>query len=167
MAKITWLLDVDGVINASKAGWSARPYSGTAYALGTGWKMRWAPQLIARMRKIHDEGSVAIVWATSWCGYTDQLEQLFKLPALPSAASTPMSGSQKYRAAQDVVDSGRKLIWTDDEFTPEFGPWYDELTKYNSSLLIRPRASRGLRSTDLDMIDQFILRSRGQDEILH
>lgn len=156
---VTWLLDVDGVINATKAGWSAKPYSGTAYCEGRGWRMRWAPQLISRIRKIHAEGSVSIVWATSWCGYTDQLEQLFKLPPLLSAASTRMEGSDKYKAALAVVESGEKLIWTDDEFTPEFGPWYDELTKYNSSLLIRPSPRRGLRSTDLDRIDQFILGS--------
>ncbi len=101
-----------------------------------------------------------IVWATSWCGYTTQLEQLFKLPALPSAASTRMEGSDKYRAALKVVESGKKLIWTDDEFTPDFGPWYDELTKFNSSLLIRPSPRRGLRSTDLDLIDSFVLGSR-------
>jgi hypothetical protein len=157
---ITWLLDVDGVINATKAGWSSAPLSGNAYYLGQRYRMHWAPQLISRIRKIHAEGSVRIVWATSWCGDTDQLEQLFKLPALPSAAPTRMEGSHKYKAALDVVNSGERLIWTDDEFTPEFGPWYDELTKYNSSLLIRPRASRGLRSTDLDMIDQFILGSK-------
>lgn len=156
---ITWLLDVDGVINATKAGWSSAPFSGNAYYLGQSYRMHWAPQLISRIRTIHASGSVSIVWATSWCGDTDQLEALFKLPALPSAASQRMEGSDKYKAALAVVDSGQKLIWTDDEFTPEFGPWYDELTKYNSSLLIRPSARRGLRSTDLDRIDQFILGS--------
>jgi hypothetical protein len=70
-----------------------------------------------------------------------------------------MEGSHKYQAALDVVESGQRLIWTDDEFTPEFGLWYDELTKFNSSLLIRPSPRRGLRSTDLDRIDQFILGS--------
>jgi hypothetical protein len=114
---------------------------------------------MARIRALHKNPSVSIVWATSWCGHTSQLEQLFKLPALPSASPTRMESSDKYRAALEVVESGKKLIWTDDEFTPQFGLWYDELTKYHSSLLIRPRANRGLRSTDLDLIDQFVLGS--------
>jgi hypothetical protein len=158
-ADYIWLLDVDGVINASRAGWSSKPLSGNAYFNGFSYRMHWAPQLISRMRVLLQQPSVAIVWATTWCGDTDQLEKLFKLPALPSAAPTRMEGSDKYKAALEVVDSGKKLIWTDDEFVPEFGPWYDELTKYNSSLLIKPRASRGLRPTDLDLIDQFVLGS--------
>lgn len=119
--------------------------------------MRWAPQLIARMRGLMlTHPSLRIVWATSWCGATEQLEQLFKLPALSSAASTRMEGSHKYKAALDVVNSGNKLIWTDDEFVPEFGPWYDELTKYNSSLLIRPKPNKGLRPEHLDNIERFL-----------
>lgn len=155
--KTIWLLDVDGVINASKSGWSSAPYSGWAYLEGRGWRMRWAPQLISRIRQAHAQPGVRIVWATSWCGYTNQLEALFKLPALSSASSTRMEGSDKYKAALEVVNSGDRLIWTDDEFTPDFGPQYDELTRYDSSLLIRPNPARGLRSTDLDLIDQFVL----------
>lgn len=92
-------------------------------------------------------------------GYTDQLEQLFKLPALLSAGDKQMSVGMKMRAAEDVVDSGNKLIWTDDEAVPLFGDLYDKLTKDNRSLLIRPKANRGLRSEHLDQIDQFVLGS--------
>jgi hypothetical protein len=120
--------------------------------------MHWAPQLIARMRNLMStQPALRIVWATSWCGHTKQLEELFKLPALGSAASTRMEGSHKYQAALNIVNSGGKLIWTDDEFTPEFGLWYDELTKYNSSLLIRPHPRRGLRPEHLDAIERFLL----------
>ena len=134
-------------------------FSGNAYYKGHTYRMHWSPQLISRIRKLHASPVVTIMWATSWCGDTEQLEQLFKLPALPSAASSRMEGSDKYRVALEIVESRKKLIWTDDEFTPQFGPWYDELTKFNSSLLIRPSARRGLRSSDLDLIDQFVLGS--------
>lgn len=158
MAKeVVWLLDVDGVINANKAGWSAAPRSGYAYCDGREWKMRWAPQLISRIRAVNNLPHVSILWATSWVGHTDQLERLFKLPPLLSAGSRCMEGSDKYKAAEAVVNSGKKLIWTDDEFTPQFGPWYDTLTRYHSSLLIAPHPNRGLRPEHLDQIDQFVL----------
>ena len=119
--------------------------------------MRWAPQLISRIRQVHATGAVEILWATSWCGYTDALEKLFKLPALGSAWSMRMSGQDKADAAEAVVDSGRRLIWTDDEFVPTSGALYDRLTADNKSLLIRPKASRGLRPEHLDQIDSFVL----------
>ena len=157
---ITWLLDVDGVINASKAGWSSAPFSGNAYYKGHSYRMRWAPQLIERIRQVHALTSVEILWATSWCGYTDQLEELFKLPALLSAWSMRMYPEDKEAAALAVVESGKRLIWTDDEVVPESGDLYDTLTAENKSLLIRPRASRGLRPEHLDRIDQFVIGSR-------
>lgn len=151
---------MDGVINASRPGWSAAPYSGTAYAKGHSWRMHWSPQLIKRIRQVHDTGLVEILWATSWCGYTDQLEELFKLPALRSALPTEMSYRTKCEAAEAVIKSGKKLIWTDDEVVPLFGHLYDILTAENKSLLIRPKANRGLRPEHLDRIDQFVLGSR-------
>ncbi|KUL32677.1 hypothetical protein [Actinoplanes awajinensis] len=43
-----WLLDVDGVLNANRPGWSAAPRRGMAYAGGTGFLMRWAPARLGR-----------------------------------------------------------------------------------------------------------------------
>ena len=152
MHEFTWLLDVDGVLNANKSGWSAAPHSGTAYYLGTSWKMRWAPQLMERVRKVHSLPYVEVLWATSWCGYTDQLEKLFKLPALRSAWSTRMYNDDKVAAAEKVLASGNKLIWTDDEAIPY--AW-----KSNSrQLLIAPKPNRGLRPEHLDQIDEFLSR---------
>lgn len=153
MKKIVWLLDVDGVLNASRPGWSSQPYSGWAYANTASWKIRWAPQLIERIRKVHKVDSVEILWATTWVGYTLQLEQLFKLPPLLSAGATSMSVADKQEAALDVLDSGKRLIWTDDEAIPL--TWSSDHAK----LLIRPRPSRGLRPEHLDLIDNFVLGS--------
>jgi hypothetical protein len=150
-----WLLDVDGVLNASKAGWSAPPFSGRAYYKGNSFKMRWSPKLMERIRQVHAQPSVTILWATTWCGYTEQLEQLFKLPALGSAWSMRMNKLEKEAAAELVVESGKRLIWTDDEFVPSSGPLYDKLK--DNSLLIKPKPGRGLRPEHLDLIDAFVL----------
>lgn len=157
MKFIVWLLDVDGVINASKAGWSAAPKSGYAYANEQSWKMRWSPQLISRIIKVHNTGLVDILWATTWVGDTDGLERLFGLPAFNSARSTSMSVPHKRLAAEDVVDSGRKLIWTDDQAIPHAGSLHFKLTAFDS-LLIAPKPNRGLRPEHLDEIDSYVLK---------
>lgn len=153
-----WLLDVDGVINATKPGWSAPPRQGYASSLGTAWKLRWAPGLIARIRGLLDTGRVEVVWSTTWCGDTSELESTFGLPALPSAFEVPSGGyvgDVKLAAARSVLDQGRRLIWTDDMETPVDGPLHDELTADGRALLIRPAPNRGLQSADLDAIEAF------------
>lgn len=163
MPRTVFLLDVDGVINATRPGWSAAPFSGKAFCtdLGRWYKMRWAPQLISRLRMLLKNSYLTIVWATSWCGDTDQLEELFKLLALPSAASKRMHRVDKADAALAVLKAGDRLIWADDEFVPEPGEdLYDELMSYPDVLLLKPDAQRGLRPSHLDQVDEFMLRSR-------
>lgn len=150
-----WLLDFDGVVNANKAGWSAAPYSGMAYADGYSYRIRWEPKLVARIRHAHKNG-VLIFWCSSWCGHTDQLEQLIKLPPLLSVRFERMSYLDKTIAAEDVIDSGNRLIWTDDEAVPSFGALYNKLTQDKRALLIRPKANRGLRPEHMDLIDDFV-----------
>lgn len=164
MRDTIFLLDVDGPINADKPGWSAPPFNGWAYAKDKGkhYRMRWAPQLISRLRSFNAKYPETIYWATTWCGSTDNLERLFKLPALLSASPTAMSGDMKRRAALEVITSGRRLIWADDEFVPDSGPLYNYLTKDGKALLIRPRTTgkrQGLRPEHLDAIDAFMLGS--------
>lgn len=154
---IIWLLDFDGVINANKAGWSAAPFSSNAYHKGISYRIKWSPVLIDRIWKIYRNPSVRILWASSWCGYTDQLEKLVKLPALDSAYPMRMNQLEKETAALEVIASGHKLIWTDDEFVPDAGDLYDKLTAEGNSLLIRPKSNRGLRPEHLDLIDNFVL----------
>ena len=156
MKPITWLLDVDGVINASRPGWSKAPLSGNAYADGYSYRMRWSSDLIGRIRAVHDTGFVNILWATTWVGHTDQLEKLFRLPAFNSARSQSMATPYKRMAAEDVVDSGRKLIWTDDEAIPTAGAVHFKLVAHGS-LLIAPKPSRGLRPEHLDEIDRYVV----------
>lgn len=152
-----WLLDFDDVVNANRAGWSAAPFSSTAYDNGKAWRIRWSPVLVQRIWRLHRAG-LLIFWATSWCGNTDQLEQILKLPALFSAASARMSDDDKRDAALAVIESGNRLIWTDDAVVPDSGDLYDTLTKDNRALLIRPKVNRGLRPEHMDAIDAFFAK---------
>lgn len=152
-----WHLDVDGVLNASKAGWSSAPRSGTAYYGGTAYRMRWAPALMKRIKAIHDSGRVTIVWSTTWVGQTPQLERLFGLPHFDTADSVSMSSDSKFKAAKAVLTAGHRLIWTDDMETPAFGDIYNDWMSTGRALLIRPRSSKGLRPEDIDRIEEFIV----------
>jgi hypothetical protein len=155
-----WLLDVDGVINARKPGWHAAPHHGRAYAEGTAWPMRWAPALVARIRRLHASGAVEVRWCSTWCAWSDQLERLFRLPALACAFTTTTDApTAKLAAARAVLADGDHLIWTDDDEVPTGGPLLDELTATGRALLIRPDARRGLTPAHLDAIESFARRA--------
>lgn len=155
-----WLLDVDGVINASRAGWSSPPHTRTVYAGGFGWKIRWAPQLIQHIRALDDSGLVTIQWATSWIDVgVQQLEIELGLPSFPLAYLAE-DGARDHRgaktgAALEVVRSGHRLIWTDDEAIPAVGPEREELDAAGA-LLIAPSPSRGLRPEHLAQIEELV-----------
>ena len=52
------LLDVDGCINANKAGWSRAPRSKQVWSPSDRreYRIRWEPKLVSEIRRIHDTG---------------------------------------------------------------------------------------------------------------
>jgi hypothetical protein len=151
-----WLLDVDGVINVKRPGWSAAPFQGRAHALGAEWKLRWAPALIARIRTLHGDGVAEVRWCSTWCAWPGEVERLFKLPGLDRAfGDVPDFSVAKLAAARAVLRAGRRLVWTDDVEVPEAGPLREELTRDGRALLIRPDERRGLTPAHLDEIEAF------------
>ncbi len=157
-----WLLDVDGVINARRAGHPGEPvvtpvWSATCHRE---FKVRWSPVIIGRIRDIHDSGTAEVRWCTTWCGDTATLEDALDLPAFTPCWTEYTNGRDagwaKLAAAREVLAQGRRLIWTDDSEVPERDwPLYDELTADGSALLIRPDKLYGLRLSDLDLIEAF------------
>lgn len=160
MNRPIWLLDVDGVLNATRPGWSDAPRNGTAYGGGHPYRLRWAPALITRIRALHQAGSVTLRWCSTWCADADQVELLFALPQLERAWTDPISHSAapaaKLAAAHTVLDQGHRLIWTDDDAVPPSGPVHDELVATGRALLIAPLANRGLQPEHLDAIEAFV-----------
>ncbi|GAB1641322.1 hypothetical protein [Krasilnikovia sp. MM14-A1259] len=158
MTTTVWLLDLDGVINATRPGWAAAPRTGTAYSAGLPYRLRWAPALVARIRAVHQ--LVTIRWCSTWCADADQVERLLGLPRLERAwidpISTATAPAAKLAAASTVLDQGHRLIWTDDDAVPTGGPVHDELTGTGRALLIAPLPNRGLQPEHLDTIDAFI-----------
>ena len=160
MTRPVWLLDVDGVLNAARPGWGAAPRSGTAFSDGLLFRVRWAPRLVTRIRRLHDSGLLEICWCSTWCSDADQIERLLGLPRLGRAWQHPIGAAAapaaKLAAARAVLDRGRRLIWTDDDAIPASGPLRDELTATGRALLIAPFPNRGLQPAQLDAIEAFL-----------
>ena len=162
-----WLLDVDGVVNGTgRVGWGSAPRTARVTADGIPYQLRWAPQLITSICALL--AVVDVRWATSWIDVgTEDLETAFGLPALPHAypadASrlnqgrhlTQLHRAAKTRTALDVVATGRRLIWTDDEAIPTDGP-ERHLLAAAGALLISPDPRRGLREEHLRWIRDFL-----------
>jgi hypothetical protein len=153
-----WLLDVDGVINASRPGWSERPNHGEAVAHGVPWTMRWSSSMVRQIRQIATSGSVEVIWATTWCPWADQLEAMFGLPKMPRAFTADDLDARpghelKLEAALAVARQGGRLIWTDDDAVPEGGTARAAL-EAAGALLISPDRRYGLQPTDIQLIHE-------------
>jgi hypothetical protein len=157
-----WLLDVDGVLNATRPGWGGPPVTRSITAQGTSWRMRFSPQVIAGIRAIATTSRAEIRWATTWVGHIDDLSRVFALPTFPAAfditseePTQAVVAPLKLAAALAVVRSGRPLIWTDDDAIPVDGPDRAALDGAGA-LLIAPKPGRGLRPDDLDRINAYL-----------
>lgn len=155
-----WLLDVDGVINADNPDWEAAGQEATARSGGRTYRLRWAPELINRIRCLHESGLVEVRWCSTWCPDASELEQLWDLPVLSRAWTEDINGfpavKAKILAAKGVLAEGRRLVWTDDDVTPLPGSsHYEELTADGRALLIAPDYRFGLRPEHLDAIEAF------------
>ncbi|GAB7044965.1 HAD domain-containing protein [Catenuloplanes indicus] len=164
MTPPVWLLDVDGVINAKRPGWSGPPLRRDVYSPADDYTypIRFAPPLIERLRELITAERVEVRWCTTWCPEAHLLERIWSLPPLAAALTRqplprgPECRPLKYRAARDVLHAeGRRLIWTDDEALPAAGPARDALTAGGRALLIAPDSRRGLQPADLDAVEEF------------
>lgn len=158
--RVVWLLDVDGVINVSRPGWGAAPRSGYAYAGGQGFRIRWAPALVARIRALHEADRVEIRWCSTWCSDAGQIEDLLGLPPLARSWTEERFGSAasmaKLATARAVLAQGNRLVWTDDVETLTSGPVFEELAGRGQALLIAPSPVRGLQPEHLEQIELFL-----------
>jgi len=157
-----WLLDVDGVINALRAGWSAAPETVQIWSPADNYdyRLRYEPRLVDAIREIHVSGRAEVVWCTTWCSEADLLEEKFGLPPLAKAFTERFTGEAasraKVAAAREVIAAGRRLVWTDDveveRHAEECEPWAAD----GRALLIGPNPSRGLRPRHVQEIEEFL-----------
>lgn len=158
MAPPVWLLDVNGVIDASGPGWGGPGRAQHVIVEGLPYRLRWEPKAVACIRTLHMAGVVEVHWCTNWCPWADVLETLWHLPtfsrAWPAGPVDPVDAwPAKVQAALAVLDAGRRLVWTDDDLDPANVP--AQVTATSAALLIRTKPSRGLRPEHVHQIEQF------------
>jgi len=152
----TWLLDIDGVVNASRAGWSRAPEVSHAFIPGRSFRMRYEPQLIKLINDMVGIG-VNVMLCSTWCMYPVNIRQALGLPDLPNAFEAGPSTDvwqAKIDAAHQSADVGR-LVWTDDDLTADVAASVHPVCKYGPPLIIRPRSSMGLRPDDARIIEAY------------
>lgn len=160
---ITWLLDVDGVLNADTPPWGDVGFKAGRIAVDSlSYRFTWNTKLIDAIRAIHATGQVRIRWASSWCPYARKVERKLGLPPLGVAFTSGYQGDKlkqvKLVAARLALKTGGDLIWTDDDAfdgTPEqlFGDLPDPASRV---LLIKPQETLGLTPGHLADIRAFI-----------
>jgi len=157
-----WLLDVDGVINAWRPAW---PEFRREKCTANGLTIRWAPELVDRIRALHAAGQVEVRWCTTWCGYPEQLDALGDLLGLKLVAAfgdRPLSktwGEMKRDAALMVLGDGRRLVWTDDDEVDaarRLSPVLAEAEADGRALLVKPDSRGGLRAEDVEVIETWL-----------
>jgi hypothetical protein len=175
-----WLLDVDGVLNAAtgtpdETAWPAWR-TGRATAAGGRWQITWAPPVIEAIRRIHDTGSVDVLWLTTWeDAANESLAPLLGLPELPVASrarggdpgraahgfTTTRAAARnrwwKLDVARRVLDPEpyRPLVWTDDDLSwePDARAWAEQ--RPSPTLLVAPATDVGLTAEHLEAIEEF------------
>lgn len=170
--RAVWLLDIDGVINTSqKPGWGEAPRQGIAYSQGNGFRMRWAPRLVARILHLRETFDVDLRWSSTWCMSTThpelldthQVEQLMGFPRLPIGSEHLRDVTVRTRhyakglTAVEVMQAGHPVIWTDDEAITEFKGFFESNEgRLPPHLFIEPDPRRGLQPHHLDDVEAFL-----------
>jgi hypothetical protein len=167
-----WLLDIDGVVNAVSTvpvesvwpadTWLQRIVPADIPELGR----MVLPILAARpvldfVRRVVDAGAAEVHWHSTWReAAVSDLAPALGLPAIPVSVAPewtqrPVGMWWKLPAAQRVVASGRRLVWTDDDIAM-FAPELDEFAGRDDALLIAPGRDTGLAPDELDRIAAFL-----------
>lgn len=156
-----WLLDVDGVLNASKPEWHEAPFRQTVTYGDEEFVIRWAPQLIKRIRDLVNAGTVEVRWCTTWCAQADRIEKAMGLPPLLRAFTHEVvtreeAKTAKINAVADALATGRRVVWTDDIEVTLFGHLYADAERSGRILMIAPYSRSGITPDQMNEIEKFI-----------
>lgn len=160
-----WLLDIDGVINASsKRHWPEDRWKQVTVA---GYKINTNLDLVDEIRRIHGTGRVEILWHTTWQEEALDVGDALGLPTFHVCPAPEYTDSSfhnlrdwwKLPAAVRVLAQGRSLIWTDDDIN------YDVAARTTIKdtrpevprLLISPSPCEGLVPAEIARIRRFLV----------
>ncbi len=167
-----WLLDIDGVVNALARGpvagsWPADQWVQHVVPADIPGSGRMVlPIFVARpvldfVARVVETGAAEVIWHSTWReAAVSDLAPVLGLPVLPIShapewTQRPELTWWKLPAARRVIESGRRLVWTDDDIAvvPE---QVGDLAARPDTLLISPNPYTGLTPADLAAIADFI-----------
>jgi hypothetical protein len=168
-----WLLDIDGVVNAlarhpildafPAEQWIQVMVRTDLPGIGpAAFPILAAQPVLDFVAAVHASGAVEIRWHSTWreAAITD-LAPALGLPRLPISIAPEWANHHalvpwwKQPAAERVLESGRPLVWTDDDiavFRADLSAFDDR----DDALLIAPDRDRGLGQAELDAIGGFL-----------
>ena len=181
---VTWLLDVDGVLNAvtsrpDTSVWPADAWVRTeARAAGRAYPILAAQPVLDFVAAVAASGAADVRWHTTWQhDAVASLAPALGLPPLPvedapefqvAGGASGYAGTHtapawwKLSAARRAVSSGRPLVWTDDDLA-RFGVQREideQPFEPDTVLLVAPRTDIGLTPAHLRAIDAFLQRQQ-------
>lgn len=172
-----WLLDIDGVLNALASGVPSAPWPADAWerhavrALVPDRGCLDLPVLVARpvlefVTRVHASGAAEIRWHSTWGeAAVTTLGPALGLPRIELSVAPEWAGEAamwwKVPAARHVAESGRRLVWTDDQLAlyradPLCGAELAALDRWDGALLIATDPRVGLGPGDLARVAEFL-----------
>jgi hypothetical protein len=167
-----WLLDIDGVVNALSRGpvagsWPSDQWVQRAVAADIPGSGRMVlPIFVAQpvldfIARVIRTGAAEVIWHSTWReAAVSDLAPVLGLPAMPISVAPEWTHRPeriwwKLPAAQRVVQSGRRLVWTDDDIAVVPDQVAD-VAAHPDTLLISPDPQAGLTADNLRSIADFI-----------
>ncbi len=172
--KPIWLLDIDGVLNATSMKLPTHIYPTAAWTRQhvDGFQITAAKPVLDLLCKVHEEGLAEIRWHTTWQDRAPDVGAAFGLPEFDvqwtdewpdsgeKAAQRIMAGYPnwwKHPAVYRLVASGRKVLWTDDDIFGSLPAVHRQnLKKIGKVRMVSPTSLYGLQPGELRLISKFL-----------
>lgn len=175
-----WLLDIDGVVNAlaprvppdRSDRWSDGVWREHVVHTDVAGRGRVALSILVAepvlrfVTAVHESGAAEIRWHSTWGDAAiTALAPALGLPAFELSEAPEWAAQAamwwKIPAARHVAESGRRLVWTDDQLAlyrddPLCADELAALERWDGALLIAPQPRTGLVAADLDRIAAFL-----------
>lgn len=151
-----WFLDVDGVVNAAGKDVPAHLASTEATTEGIDWPIRYSPEVVDLINRVHRSRLAEVRWLTTWS--QDARTSLAPAVGLDEFFSYDMYGGEDWWKAEvvarSIAEEGRPVAWTDDDLE---AARIDDLNKAAvPALAIAPITELGLETKDLRRISDFL-----------
>lgn len=172
--KPIWLLDIDGVINATSMKTAAHIYPLASWQRlhVDGFQITAAQPVLDLLHTVHDDGLAEIRWHTTWQDRAWDVGEALGLPEFPvqytdewpdsseKAARRMMVGLPRWwkvRAVYDLLGEGHRVLWTDDDIFPELPAVHRQKLKALGKVrMLSPVSLYGIQPGEIRMIKKFL-----------